>query len=94
MCVCVCVVGVGVGGWRYLRRGVRVCAHACACFDDPQMGTADAEILSTQKHFQALSLLSNDVHLEDCHAPYNTCKPVNRYRKRFRSLMLCPLLCE
>ena len=28
------------------------------------MGTADAEIQSTQ-HFQALSLLRDDVHLED-----------------------------
>ena len=53
VCVCVCVVQ-GVG-WRYLRGRLRVCAHTCACFDDPQIGTADAEILNTQ-HIQALSL--------------------------------------
>ena len=57
------------------------------------MGTADAEMLSTQR-FQALSLLRNVVHLEDCHAPYNTCEPVGSYHKRFRSLLLCLLLCE
>ena len=51
------------------------------------MGTADAEILSTQR-FQSLSLLRNDVHLEDCHAPYNTCEPVDSYRKRFRSVVV------
>ena len=33
------------------------------------------------------------LHLEDCHAPYDTCEPVNSYRKRFRSLFLCLLLC-
>ena len=84
---------VGEGGWRYQRGHVRVCVHVCTCFDDPQMGPANAEMLSTQR-FQALCLLRNHVHLEDFHAPYNTCEPVNRYRKRFRSLLLSFLLCE
>ena len=42
---CVCVLCRG-WGWRYL--------HTCVCFDDPQMGTADMEILRTQC-FQAHS---------------------------------------
>ena len=88
-------MGLEVPAWARacLRASVRVCVHACVCFVDPQMGTEDADILSTRR-FQALCLLRNDVHLEDCHAPYNTCEPVNSYRKGFRSLMLCPLLCE
>ena len=59
-----------------------------------QMGTADAEILSTQR-FQTLSLLRNDVPLEDCmHLILLASQAtVIRYRKRFRSLLLCLLLC-
>ena len=53
VCVCVCIVQRGVTAY--------VCACLCAIH---QMGTADAEILSTQR-FQTLSLLRNDVHLED-----------------------------
>ena len=69
--------------------------HACACFDDPQMGTADAKILSPPR-FQALSLLRNYVFLEDCMhlIIYNNCEPGDSYRERFRSLLLCLLLCE
>ena len=70
------------------------CMHVRHVLTIHQMGTAAvAEILSTQR-FQALSLLRNDVHLDNLYAPYNTCEPVDSYRKRFRSLLLCPLLCE
>ena len=56
-------------GEGYLCASVRVCVHACAggrgcVLTVHQTGTPDAEILSTQR-FQALSLLRNDVHLED-----------------------------
>ena len=72
VCVCVCArarsrsylcMCVLCGGGGLLRMHVRVCAHGCV-LTIYQMGTADAEILSTQR-FQALSLLRNDVHLED-----------------------------
>ena len=92
MCVHARVVW-GRGGWRYLHGHVHVCMHVCTCFDDPQMGPADAEMPSAQR-FQALALLRNDVHLEDCHALCNTCEPVDSYCKRFGSLLLCLLLWE
>ena len=51
------------GGGAYLCASVSMSVHGCVLMIH-QMGTADAEIWST-KHFQALSLLRDDVHLED-----------------------------
>ena len=59
------------------------------------MGTADAEILSSQR-FRALSLLRNDIHMDDfMHLIiYKSCEPGDSYGERFRSQLLCVLLCE
>ena len=79
MCV---VLGVGVEVPAYM--------HVCDCFDDPQMGTADTEILRTQC-FQVHSLLRNNVHLEYfMHlTSSNTCKA----SKRFRSVLVFLVMC-
>ena len=60
--MCVCVRGVGGADGGGGAGGVPACAPGCA-LTSHQMGTADAEILSTQR-LQTRSLL-RDVHLED-----------------------------
>ena len=65
VCVCVCVVWRGGGGGgNCVRACVSVCTRARGCvLTIHRIGTADAEILSTQR-IQVLSLLRNDVQLD------------------------------
>ena len=75
LCVCVCVCGARGGGGG-------TCGGACVPAHTRvrvlTMGAADAEIMSTQR-FQALSLLRNDVHLEDFMHLISYCSYVSCY---------------
>ena len=73
----------------------RVCKHTCTkvCFDDPSDGYC-GRLNTEYPALQTLSLLRNDVYLEDCmHLILLASQAtVIRYRERFSSL-LCLLLC-
>ena len=82
MCVCVCVCVCAGNG------GVSPCTRARgSVLTNFQMGTADAEMLSTQ-HFETLSL--DDVHLDGFMYLIISSQPGNSYGKR---LICCCVSC-
>ena len=102
VCVCVCVCVRACVRACVRGRACVACACVCvccawgipawACFDDPSDGccgrrNTEYSALSTVLSFKKLCTFGI------FYAPYNTCEQGDSYRKRFRSLLLCLLLC-